>query len=101
MPYGLRNAGQSFQRFIDEELEGLDCILVYLGDILVASNTLEERHIHLKEVLKWLQQHGLVLHLEKCMCLTSSVEFLGQHVSAEGIHPLGGHVAAIATIDDL
>ena len=41
MPFGLRNAGQSFQRFMDEVLEGLDCIFVCLDDILVASNTVE------------------------------------------------------------
>ena len=78
MPFGLRNAGQSFQRFMDEVLEGLDCIFVYLDNILVASNTVEEHHIHLEEVLKRLQQHGLVLHLEKCVFFSSSVEFLGQ-----------------------
>ena len=81
---------------MDEVLEGLDCIFVYLDDILVASNTVEEHHIHLEEVFKRLQQHGLVLHLEKCVFFASSVEFLGQHVSAEGIRPLGARVAAIA-----
>ena len=54
MPFGLRNAGQSFQRFMDEVLHGLDCIFVYLDNILVASNTVEEHHVHLKEVLKRL-----------------------------------------------
>ena len=82
MPFGLRNAGQSFQRFMDEVLHGLDCIFVYLDDILVASNTVEEHHVHLEEVLKRLQQHGLVLHLEKCVFFASSVDFLGKHVSA-------------------
>ena len=95
MPFGLRNAGQSFQRFMDEVLHGLDCIFVYLDDILVASNTVEEHHIHLEEVLKRLQQHGLVLHLEKCVFFASSVDFLGQHVTAEGIRPLETRVAAI------
>ena len=97
MPFGLRNAGQSFQHFMDEVLEGLDCIFVYLDNILVASNTVEEHQIHLEEVLKRLQQHGPVLHLEKCMFFASSVEFLGQHMSAEGILPLGARVAAITT----
>ena len=58
--------------------------------------TVEEHHIHLEEVFKRLQQHGLVLHLEKCVFFSSSVEFLGQHVSAEGIRLLGAPVAAIA-----
>ena len=61
----------------------------------MASNTEEEHHIHLEEVLKWLQQHGLVLHMEKCVFFATSVEFLGQHVSADGIRPLGARVAAI------
>ena len=39
MPFGLRNAGQSFQHFMDEVLQRLDCIFVYLDDILVASDT--------------------------------------------------------------
>ena len=39
MPFGLRNARQSFQLYMDEVLEGLDCIFVYLDDLLVASNT--------------------------------------------------------------
>ena len=50
---------------MDEVLEGLDCIFVYLDDILVASNTKEEHKIHLEEYFKQLQQHGLVVHLEK------------------------------------
>ena len=61
----------------------------------MARNTEEEHHIHLEEVLKWLQQHGLVLHMEKGVFFATSVEFLGQHVSADGIRPLGARVAAI------
>ena len=56
---------------MDEVLEGLDYIFVYLDDILVASNTKEEHKIHLVEVFKRLQQHGLELHLEKCMFFAS------------------------------
>ena len=55
MTFGLRNAGQSFWRFMDEVLEGFDCIFMYLDDILVASNMVEEHYIHLEEVFKRLQ----------------------------------------------
>ena len=92
MPFGLRNARQSF---MDEVLEGMDCTFVYLDYILVVSNTKEVHKIHLVEVFKRLEQHGLGLHLEKCVLFASSVEFLGQHMSTQGLHPLGTYVAAI------
>ena len=94
MPFGLRNARQFFQHFMDEVLDGLNCIFVYLDGFLVASNTKEEHKIHLEEVFKRLQQHGLALHLEKCVFFTSSVEFLGQHVSTQVLRSLGIDVSA-------
>ena len=77
------------------ELHGQGAGGVYLDDILVASNTEEEHKIHLEELFKRLQQHCLVLHLEKCVFFASSVEFLGQHVSRQGLCPLGTPVEAI------
>ena len=41
MPFGLRNAGQSFHWFMEEVLLGIPHIFVYLDDILVASKTAE------------------------------------------------------------
>ncbi len=35
MPFGLRNAAQTFQRFIDEVFQGLDFGFTYIDDILV------------------------------------------------------------------
>ena len=36
-PFGLRNSGQKFQRFIDHVTRGLDFVFVYLDDLLVTS----------------------------------------------------------------
>ena len=35
MPFGLRNAAQTFQRFIDEVLRGLDFVYAYIDDLLL------------------------------------------------------------------
>ena len=48
MPFGLRNAGQTFQRMMDEILAGLDYCFVYYDDILVGSRSVEEHRIHLQ-----------------------------------------------------
>ncbi|BHF71289.1 hypothetical protein SprV_0401434400 [Sparganum proliferum] len=48
MPFGLRNAAQSFQCFIDEILRGLPFAYAYIDDILVASSSAEEHASHLR-----------------------------------------------------
>ncbi len=39
MPFGLRNAGMTFQRLMDSLLGGLPFTFVYLDDILVTSTS--------------------------------------------------------------
>jgi len=41
MPFGLRNAGQTFHRTMDAVLRGLDNVFVYINDILIASHDVE------------------------------------------------------------
>jgi hypothetical protein len=83
MPFGLRNAGQSFQRFMDEVLAGLDFAFCYLDDILIASCSEDEHLQHLQQVLQRLQQYGLVLNMEKCELGRQQVDFLGHRITAE------------------
>ena len=47
MPFGLRNATQTFQRFMDQVLCSLDLCYVYIDDLLVASSSPEEHKHHL------------------------------------------------------
>ena len=59
MPFGLRNAAQTFQRFIDQVLRGLPFSYAYLDDILVASKDMEEHLTHLRQVFIRLQDNGI------------------------------------------
>jgi len=47
MPFGLCNAGATFQRCVDIVMSGLhlDVCLVYLDDIILFSRTVEEHYI--------------------------------------------------------
>ena len=56
MPFGLRNAAQTFQRFINDVTCGLDNVYPYIYDILVASASIEEHLNHLWQLFKRLQQ---------------------------------------------
>ena len=95
MPFGLRNAGQTFQRFMDQVLRGLDFCYWYIDDLLVASSSPEEHARHLLLVLQRLAEHGLTINPSKCIFGVPSLDFLGHLVSSEGIRPVEDKVQAI------
>ncbi|GFY69544.1 transposon Tf2-12 polyprotein [Trichonephila inaurata madagascariensis] len=74
-------------RFLHSVLRGLDFCFSYIDDILVASKD-EAQHIsHLKQVFQRLQDAGLVIKVAKCQFLQTEVDFLGHHISVNGIEP--------------
>ncbi|XP_050359285.1 uncharacterized protein LOC126779407 [Nymphalis io] len=95
MSFGLRNAAQTFQRFIDEILKGLDFCFPYIDDILVASQDETQHREHLKQIFQRLQDHGVVINASKSVLGEPQVEFLGYVVSAEGTRPHPQKVEAI------
>ena len=95
MPFGLKNAAQTFQRFMDSILQDLDFVFVYLDDILVASQNKEDHKRHLTTLFDRLLEHGLVIKLEKCRFGVEQIDFLGHRVSASGITPLPSKVTAV------
>jgi hypothetical protein len=95
MPFGLRNAGMTFQRLMDNIFFDLPAVFGYLDDLLIGSRSAAEHRRHLREVLDRLQANGLILNTEKCEWGLKKVDFLGHTVSAAGIAPLPDRVAAI------
>ncbi len=95
MPFGLRNAAQSFQRFIDEVLRGLDFCFGYIDDLLIASTTRSDHIHHVRQVLERLAAHGLTINPSKSVFAVDSLDFLGHHVSSSGITPLEENVRSI------
>lgn len=95
MTFGLRNAAQSFQRFMDEVLRGLEFCFVYIDDILIASASEEEHLQHLTMVFRRLKDKGILVNPAKCVFGVPEVNFLGYRVSADGTRPLPDKVKAI------
>jgi transposase InsO family protein len=96
MPFGLRNAGNTFQRLIDRTLSGVQQASPYLDDILVYSKGDANHRRDLVETFSRLRAANLTANVEKCEFNKSSLEFLGHTVSTAGIAPLPARVAAIA-----
>ena len=99
MTFGLRNAAQTFQRFMHAVLRGLEFCFVYLDDILIASRTKKEHLHHLRTVFERLQQCQLTLNLSKCNFAKSEVTFVGHIVSPNGIRPTDEKVKVIENFE--
>ncbi len=95
MPFGLKNAGMSFQRLIDRAMAGLEFVFGYLDDLLVFSEDEISHAAHLREVFQRLRAFGLVLNAGKCSFASSQVDYLGHAVSGAGATPLSTNLDAI------
>ena len=95
MPFGLKNAGQAFQRLMVGILRDIPFAFVYLDDILVASRSHDDHQEHLKRLFSLLSSNGLVLNKAKCLFGAEKLDFLGHQVSARGISSLPDRVTAL------
>jgi len=88
LPYGISSAPGIFQRIMENLLQGIPGVVVYIDDILITGET-EEQHLRaLDEVLTRLERAGLLLQHPKCYFMQQSVTFLGHTVDAAGLHPI-------------
>lgn len=89
LPFGLSNAPATYQRLMEECLEGLnhDICLVYLDDIIIFSDSYESHLERLGRVFDRLKDCGMKLSRKKCHLFQKRVKYVGHIVSAEGIEP--------------
>lgn len=87
MSFGLRNAGQTFQRFVDEVVRGLDFCFTYIDDILIHSKSRAEHAHHLHLLFERLHEYGVVINPAKCVFGVEEVTFLGYRINAAGTRP--------------
>lgn len=95
MPFGLKNAAQSFQRLMDSVLRDLPFLFVYLDDILVASTSRTEHMSHLQILFERHSSHGLIINPAKCQFGLCAIDFLGHRVDKVGAVPLPSKVEAV------
>jgi hypothetical protein len=59
MPFGLKNAAQTFQRLMDSLFRTIPFIFIYLDDILIFSPSRSQHLSHLHTVFSILAENGL------------------------------------------
>jgi hypothetical protein len=85
--FGLTNAPAYFMNMMNKVfMDELDkCVVVFIDDILVYSQSAEEHEEHLRIVLGKLRQHQLYAKFSKCEFWMEEVAFLGHVLSAKGV----------------
>ena len=69
--------------------------LVYLDDVLVFSNFLEEHKKRIENLFLRIQKSGLKVNPDKCKFLVSELKFLGHIINDKGIKTDETKVASI------
>ena len=97
MPFGLTNAPATFQRLMERVLAGLQwhTCLVYIDDIIIFSETIEDHLKQMQDIFDRLKQAKLKLKPKKCKLLQTKVKYLGHIVSKEGVETDPDKVKAV------
>ena len=97
MPFGLKNAGATYQRMMTRMFEpqlGKN-IKIYLDDMVVKSK-IESEHVNdLGDIFGILRRHKLRLNASKCSFGMGSGKFLGYMVTHRGIEVNPDQIKAI------
>ena len=89
IPFGLCNVLARFKRLMQNCLSKLKLIycLIYLDDMIIFLQTVEE-HLHqLCIVFDWFREYNLKLRPSKCCLFKEEINNLTHQVSKEGVQP--------------
>ena len=88
MFFGLTNSPATFQTMMNDifrQLIAEGVVVVYLDDILIFTETLEQHREVTKRVLKLLEENKLFLKPDKCEFEQTKVEYLGVIISYNSV----------------
>ena len=91
MPFGAKNSGATYSRFVKMVLDQLNdpAVLAYLDDVIVHNSDLMEHMETLEKVLEAHRKAGIRLRPSKTFLVHQEIDYLGFHISK------GDHVSMI------
>lgn len=96
--FGIMCSPTYFQEVMETVLMGLPGVHVYVDDILVFSDTVEQHGALLQSVLARLDSAHMLLNSAKCRTFMTSTVYLGNVISAAGLRPDPLRVKAVASL---
>ena len=100
MPFGLKNAGSTYQQMMTKMFEPQlgRSIEVYIDDMVVKSKVVSEHVGDLANIFEILRKHKLCLNASKCSFGVGSGMFLGYMVTYRGIEVNLDQIKAINSL---
>ena len=100
MPFGLKNAGSTYQKMMTKMFEPQlsKSIEIYIDDMMVKSKVASEHLEDLKNIFEILRKHKLRLNASKCSFGVGSDKFLGYMVTHRGIEVNPDQIKAINSL---
>ena len=97
MPFGLKNAGATYQRLVNRMFQKQIGVTmeVCIDDMLVKSTTAELHIAHLSEAFQILRNYNMKLNPAKCAFGVSAKKFLGFIVNHRGIEANPNKIKAV------
>ncbi|GJV23080.1 reverse transcriptase domain-containing protein [Tanacetum coccineum] len=97
MPFGLKNAGATYQRLVDKAFDSQvgRNIEVYVDDLVIKSHTKAEMLRDIDETFRTLRKINMKLNPKKCTFGAVEGKFLGYMISPEGIKPCPDKTEAV------
>ena len=97
MPFGLKNAGATYQRLVNRMFQKQieTSMEVYIDDMLVKSTTAELHIAHLAKAFQILKEYNMKLNPAKCAFGVSARKFLGFIVNNRGIEANPDKIKAV------
>ena len=94
LPFGVASAPALFQQLMENVLQGIPRVVVYIDDILITGSSEQEHMNILGKVLAVLEKYNLRLK-KRNVFNAPSVDYLGYRISALGLQPLPKKIIAI------
>ncbi|GJT19687.1 reverse transcriptase domain-containing protein [Tanacetum coccineum] len=100
IPFGLRNAGATYQRLVDKTFHGQigRNLEVYVDDLVIKSRTEDEVVRDIEETFKTLRKINMKLNPKKCTFGVEEGMFLGYQVNTKGIKICPDKVDAVLSL---
>ncbi|GKA48441.1 reverse transcriptase domain-containing protein [Tanacetum coccineum] len=97
MPFGLKNAGATYQRLVDKAFNSQvgRNVEVYVDDLVIKSYTEAEMLRDVDETFRTLRKINMKLNPKKCTFGAVEGMFLGYMISPEGIKPCPDKTEAV------